>query len=76
MGRIRHLLPHVVELRFESARSLPNRQDGESAEVAAADPLSLAEGFVEHVTATPPEPDEVALLRDAVERVRIAQVSA
>jgi len=74
MGRLRAVLPHAVELTFE--RSIPDAIIAVDAEgVPASDPLAIAEAFVEHVTSTPPDEIEQALLREAVERVRIDGVS-
>lgn len=73
MGRIRAVLPHAIELSFD-------RRDLESVEAVdgdgapSRDPLAIAEAFVEHVTSTPPDALERDLLRDSVERMRIAQV--
>lgn len=74
MGRLRAVLPHAVELTFE--RSIPDAIIAVDAEgVPVSDPLAIAEAFVEHVTSTPPDEIEQALLREAVERVRIDGVS-
>jgi len=68
------VLPHAVELTFE--RSIPDAIIAVDAEgVPVSDPLAIAEAFVEHVTSTPPDEIEQALLRGAVERVRIDGVS-
>ena len=74
MGRLQALLPHAVELTFE--RTSPAAVIAVDADGApVTDPLAIAEAFVEHVTSTPPDEIEKALLRDAVERVRIGGVS-
>jgi DNA repair protein SbcD/Mre11 len=73
MGRIRELLPHAVELTFER-RALASVDAGDGQGAAERDPLAIAEAFIEHVTSTPPEATERALLRESVERIRIGQV--
>jgi DNA repair protein SbcD/Mre11 len=75
MGRLRAVLPHVVELTF-AQRALGADSTEGSAGAAEHDPLAIAEAFVEHVTATQPEMEERALLRESVERVRIGEVPA
>ena len=74
MGRLRALLPHTVELTFE--REAPAAVIAVDANgVPVTDPLAIAEAFVEHVSSTPPDDIEQQLLREAVERVRIGDVS-
>lgn len=74
MGRLRAALPHAIELAFErQALSAVEARDEHGA--PARDPLTIAEAFVEHVTSTPPDAVERDLLRDSVERMRIAQGS-
>jgi exonuclease SbcD len=75
MGRLREVLPHIVELTFAQRALVPDTAE-DSAAAAARDPLAVAEAFVEHVTATEPESQERALLRESVERVRIGEVPA
>lgn len=75
MSRLREAWPWAVELSFDAQRS------GELASAGAptaitADPVALAESFVEHVTATPPTPEESAALRASVEAARISEVPA
>jgi len=73
MGRLQAVMPHVVELRFEGS-ALSSVEAVDSDGRASTDPLAIAEAFVEHVTTTPAEPGERALLRDSVERVRVGSV--
>lgn len=73
MGRLREVLPHTVELAFDES-PLASRSDVETRTAIPRDPLAIAESFVEHVTSTPPDPDERELLREAVERTRISGV--
>lgn len=74
MGRLGAVLPHVVELTFDRpapAAILAVDADG----VPVSDPLAISQAFVEHVTSTPPDEVEQRLLREAIERVRIEDVS-
>lgn len=73
MGRLRAVLPHIVELTFEQ-RALVSVTALDDAGSLARDPLAIAAAFVEHVTTTPPEEVERVLLRDAVERIRVSGV--
>ncbi len=73
MGRLRDVLPHAIELTFER-RALASVEALDALGAPSRDPLSVAEAFVEHVTATPPDALERELLRDSVERTRIDQV--
>lgn len=72
MGRLRALLPHVVELAFDQ-RPLPSVSAHDESGAFARDPLAIAEAFVEHVTSTPAEPVERDLLRASVEHVRVSE---
>lgn len=75
MGRLRQVLPYVVELSF-AQRALPSVTAQDDSGALARDPLAIAEAFVEHVTSTPPESIESALLRESVERIRMGEVSS
>ena len=75
MGRLRTVLPHIVELAF-AQRALTSVTAHEASGALARDPLAIAEAFVEHVTSTPPELPERELLRESVERIRIGEVSS
>ena len=74
MGRLRALLPHVVELTF-AQRALHPVAAYDASGAATRDPLAIAEAFVEHVTSTPAEAVERELLGESVERVRVSEVA-
>ncbi len=73
--RLHAHLPHLVELTFEqraSHRVEARDPDGRP----TSDPLVVAESFIEHVTGGPAQPTDQALLREAIEHVRIAEISS
>ncbi len=74
MSRLRDVWPYTVDLDFD-ARRPANDSHGPALGLASADPVLLAQSFVEHVTATPPTPEESAALQRSVEAVRIGEVS-
>jgi exonuclease SbcD len=71
MAQIRSRFPYALQLEFD--RPLPERLNA-LVDVATADPVDVALGFVEHVTTTPASDDERAVLAAAIESVRIHQV--
>ena len=73
MSRLRDVWPYTVDLDFD-ARRPANDTPGPARGLASADPVLLAQSFVEHVTATPPTPEESAALQRSVEAVRIGEV--
>jgi len=73
MSRLRDVWPYTVDLDFD-ARRPANDSHGPALGLASADPVLLAQSFVEHVTATPPTPEESAALQRSVEAVRIGEV--
>ncbi|MFZ8909127.1 MAG: exonuclease SbcCD subunit D [Candidatus Nanopelagicales bacterium] len=73
MSRLRDVWPYTVDLDFD-ARRPANDSPGPALGLASADPVLLAQSFVEHVTATPPTPEESAALQRSVEAVRIGEV--
>ncbi|MGA1700544.1 MAG: exonuclease SbcCD subunit D [Candidatus Nanopelagicales bacterium] len=73
MSRLRDVWPYTVDLAFD-ARRPANDSPGPALGLASADPVLLAQSFVEHVTATPPTPEESAALQRSVEAVRIGEV--
>jgi exonuclease SbcD len=73
MTRLREVLPFAIDLSFEQ-RALTSVEAADASGARTRDPLAIAEAFVEHVTATPAEPVERDLLRDAVERIRVGEV--
>lgn len=72
MAQIRGRFPHALQLEFD--RPLPDRLSG-LVDVATADPVEMALGFVEHVTTTTASDAERAVLAEAIEDVRIRQVA-
>lgn len=72
MAQIRSRFPNALQLEFD--RPLPDRLSG-LVDVATADPVEVALGFVEHVTTTTASDAERAVLAEAIEDVRIRQVS-
>ncbi len=80
MSRLREVWPYAVDLDFDTRRSAiggdARDSDARDIALASADPVTVAASFIEHVTGTPPEPEESRALRDSVEAVRIAEVSA
>lgn len=72
MAQIRSRFPHALQLEFD--RPLPDRVAA-LVDVATADPVEVAVGFVEHVTTTSASDAERAVLAEAVEEVRMGQVS-
>ena len=73
MTRLREVLPFAIDLSFDQ-RALTAVEAADASGARTRDPLAIAEAFVEHVTATPAEPVERDLLRDAVERIRVGEV--
>ena len=73
MTRLREVLPFAIDLSFDQ-RALSAVEAADASGARTRDPLAIAEAFVEHVTATPAEPGERDLLRDAVERIRVGEV--
>lgn len=73
MARVRQVLPHAVRLEFvaDAPMSIVALDDDGQ---PSTDPLEISLAFVEHVTSTPADDAERALLRDAVERTRLGQV--
>jgi exonuclease SbcD len=73
--RLHAHLPYLVELTFEhraSSRVEALDPDGRP----TSDPLAIAESFIEHVTGSAALPTDQALLREAIEHVRIAEISS
>jgi exonuclease SbcD len=76
MERLRSRFPHTLVLGFEpeggdaiDSRSYTERLRG-------LDDLDVCCSFVEHVRRSPADPDEVAVLREALEALRVAEASA
>ena len=76
LGHLRTRYEFVAEISFDRSAAAPSSESASRAAVRAADPLALAEAFVEHVTGTPADAAEQRGLRDAVESVRARQVPA
>ncbi len=77
MDRLRTRFPHTIELSWEPhAGGLPISPPGASATTAAVDPADLVLDFVRHVTLEEPTDLDADLIRDSVERVRIAEAGA
>lgn len=77
MDRLRERFPHVLELTWVphvdgEALVLPN----DRVEPVAADPVSVAAAFIEHVTGTQATTRERELIQESVERVRVSEASA
>ena len=72
MAQIRSRFPYALQLEFD--RPLPDRVAA-LVDVATADPVEVAVGFVEHVTTTSASDAERAVLADAVEAVRLDQAN-
>lgn len=76
LGRLRTRYGFVAEIAFDRGAADLASGPSSAADVRAADPLALAEAFIEHVTGTPADAAEKSGLRDAVETVRARQVPA
>ncbi len=75
MARVRERWPYAVELLFDADSPAAGTSDVEPTGLVV-DPLEVAEAFIEHVTQTPAQEGEIALLRNSVEATRIRQGSA
>jgi exonuclease SbcD len=75
MERLRRRFPHTLVLLFDPEGG--ERADGTSYErrVRGQDDMGVALGFVEHVRGRAADPAEAALLREAFEATRLAEVS-
>ncbi|HEX2038278.1 MAG TPA: exonuclease SbcCD subunit D [Acidimicrobiales bacterium] len=69
MARLRRRFPHAVTLVHEPPIDLRDRVGGYAERVQGRSDLELALDFVEHVTGTPPGPDERADLAAAITAV-------
>jgi exonuclease SbcD len=72
MLRVRSRFPHALELRFEPDGGRVGAEPSYTERVAGRGDLDVCCGFVEHVRGRPASGDELAVLRSAVESLRLA----
>lgn len=77
MERLRTRFPHAIKLSWHAHRDgQPLPQADMHVDPTTASPVDVVLGFIQHVTSLPPTPAEIALVAEAIERVRIAETSA
>jgi exonuclease SbcD len=75
MARLRQRFPHTLVLQFEPEGAASSDERSYVERVRGLGDLEIAAGFVEHVRRSPADEVEVALLREAFEAQRVAEVS-
>ena len=76
MDRLRARFPHTLQLAFEPEGADAAERLSYAARVRGRSDLEIATEFVEHVRQVAPTSEESALLRDALEAGRLAEVGA
>jgi exonuclease SbcD len=77
MDRLRTRFPHTIKLSWQPhVDGVPLQALDRRVDPATATPVDVVLGFIEHVTSLPPRDEDITLVEAAIERVRIAQVSA
>jgi exonuclease SbcD len=71
MHRVRGRFPHTLELRFEPEGATAGAEPSYTERVAGRSELDVCCGFVEHVRGRPASPAELAVLRAAMESLRL-----
>lgn len=75
MDRLRAKWPHTLDLDFEPAGGVVDTAADLAKLAETTDPLEICKLFVEFVTNAPPDPEESAVLRAAVEAAQHAEGS-
>ncbi|MBI1352675.1 MAG: exonuclease subunit SbcD [Actinomycetales bacterium] len=77
MDRLQARFPHTLELAWLPPQAgLPVSPPVAGAAGGGADPVALVLAFIEHVTGAAAGPEDIALVRESVERVRIVEMQS